>query len=217
MLDRQRRADPEARARLLSSVAPRRGPFVESGGWWGLLHDGCLQREAISLELAVRKTRNGGQPERARSPPAASIFARHSGRQALSALRRARTRGYFHAANILAAAVYAGRLRRRIGVRRRAIILVPTDKALSGPTATRSAPCCSRVANGAPHRIRDHVHLGHGQDSFAQIERLERPRTLTADEDHWSRRAVCRLLPCWTSRRALASPSASDHSRSIPR
>jgi hypothetical protein len=84
-----------------------------------------------------------------------------------------RTQGYFRAANILAAAVYAGRLRRRIGVRCRATILVPTDKALSGADGDKLRALLQ------PGRetelldlISDHVLLG--KDEVGSSRRLRR-------------------------------------------
>ena len=101
----------------------------------GLLRDGCLRGESHFPFEITRREDEEWRTARGRAVVAGGFY--RSQVVAAGKLYRLfvalRAHGCFRAANILAAAVYAGRLRRRIGVRRRAIILVPTDKALSGP------------------------------------------------------------------------------------
>jgi tetratricopeptide (TPR) repeat protein len=103
-------------------------------GWWDCFTTTACELESQHPFELARQEDAEWQRGRSRAIAAGSFY--RSQVIAAGKLYRLfsvlRTRGYFRAANILAAAVYCGRLRRRIGVRRRAIILVPTDRALSG-------------------------------------------------------------------------------------
>jgi len=103
-------------------------------GWWDCFTTAACERESHHPFELARQEDEEWRAGRSRAVGAGSfcrsqVIAAGKLYQLFVTLR---THGYFRAANILAAAVYAGLLRRRIGVRRHAIILVPTDEALSG-------------------------------------------------------------------------------------
>jgi hypothetical protein len=109
------------------------------GSWWSCFTTAACERKSHHPFELPRREDEEWRAGRLRAIAAGSDYVSQviaAGRlyQLFVALR---TREYFRAANILAAAVYAGRLRRRIGVRRRAVILVPTDEALSGADGDR--------------------------------------------------------------------------------
>jgi tetratricopeptide (TPR) repeat protein len=108
-------------------------------GWWdGFTTAACERESCVPFETTSQDDEEW-RAYRARAV-AAGAFYRSQVITAGKLYRlfvALRAHGCFRAANILAAAVYAGRLRRRIGVRRRAILLVPTDNALSGAHGAR--------------------------------------------------------------------------------
>jgi tetratricopeptide (TPR) repeat protein len=144
-------------------------------GWWdGFTTAACERESQFPFEL-TRKADDQWQAGRARVVAAGRFY--RSQVVAAGKLYRLfvtlRAHGCFRAANILAAAVYAGRLRRRIGVRRRAIVLVPTDKALSGPEGGKVK---ALLRPGREREfldlISDHVVLG--KDEIGSSRRLKR-------------------------------------------
>jgi hypothetical protein len=109
------------------------------GGWWDWHGTRSCERESeFPFELFVRR---GGEraPRRERSRAvAAGRFYRSQVLTSAKVFRlfiTLRERGFYQAAALLAAAVYAGRLRRHIGLRRGAILLVPTDVAFEADRA----------------------------------------------------------------------------------
>jgi tetratricopeptide (TPR) repeat protein len=104
------------------------------GGWWNWHTTRSGERESeFPFELFVRPGSDGRpHSERDRAIAGGRFYRSQvviSGKlfQLFVALRE---RGFTQAAGLLAAAVYAGRLRRRVGLRRGAILLVPTDVAV---------------------------------------------------------------------------------------
>jgi Tetratricopeptide repeat len=103
------------------------------GSWWDWHTTRSCERESeFPFELLLRPGGDGTPHSERNRAIAAGRFYRSqvviAGRlfRLFMALRE---RGFYQAAGLLAAAVYAGRLRRRIGLRRGAILLVPTDVA----------------------------------------------------------------------------------------
>ena len=144
-------------------------------GWWdGFATAACERESNFAFELA-RQEDEEWRAARARAVAAGGFY--RSQVVAAGKLYRLfvalRAHGCLRAANILAAAVYAGRLRRRIGVRRRAIVLVPTDEALSGPDGDKVR---ALLQPGREREfldlISDHVVLG--KDEIGSSRRLKR-------------------------------------------
>jgi hypothetical protein len=104
------------------------------GGWWAWHATRSCERESEhAFELCYRP---GHDPVSIRARARAVAGGRIFRSQILAAGRLyqlfigLRKEGLSRAAAVLATAVFAGRLRRRLGVRRRAILLVPTDAAI---------------------------------------------------------------------------------------
>lgn len=109
------------------------------GGWWDWHTTRSCERESeFPFELFLRPGGDGTPNTERNRAIAAGRFYRS---QVVIAARlfklftALRERGFHQAAGLLAAAVYAGRLRRRIGLRRGAILLVPTDVAFEADRA----------------------------------------------------------------------------------
>ncbi len=103
-------------------------------GWWD-----CFATKANAYESSFPFdlcTANGAvwQKERQRAVAAGQFYCTQliSAGKLYRLFVELRHRGLYRAASLLAAAVFAGRLRRRLPLRRGAILLVPTDKALDG-------------------------------------------------------------------------------------
>ncbi|KAB2919042.1 MAG: hypothetical protein F9K29_07430 [Hyphomicrobiaceae bacterium] len=144
-------------------------------GWWDCFTTAACERESrYPFELA-RQEDEEWRAARARAVAAGGFY--RSQVVAAGKLYRLfialRTHGCFRAANILAAAVYAGRLRRRIGVRRRAIILAPTDEALSGPDGGKVR---ALLQPGREREFLDLIsdHILLGKDEIGCSRRLKR-------------------------------------------
>ena len=144
-------------------------------GWWDCFATAACERESRFPFEVTRQEDEEWRAARARAVAAGGFY--RSQVVAAGKLYRLfvalRAHGCFRAANILAAAVYAGRLRRRIGVRRRAIVLVPTDKALAGPDGDKVR---ALLQPGREREfldlISDHVVLG--KDEIGSSPRLKR-------------------------------------------
>jgi tetratricopeptide (TPR) repeat protein len=109
------------------------------GGWWDWHTTRSCERESeLPFELLLRPGADGTPHSERNRAIAAGRFYRSqvviAGRlyKLFVALRE---RGFHQAASLLAAAVYAGCLRRRISLRRGAILLVPTDVAFEADRA----------------------------------------------------------------------------------
>jgi hypothetical protein len=109
------------------------------GGWWDWHGTRSCERESeFPFELFVR---HGGEraPRHERSRAvAAGRFYRSQVLISAKVFRlfmTLRERGFYQAAALLASAVYAGRLRRHLGLRRGAILLVPMDAAFDADRA----------------------------------------------------------------------------------
>ena len=144
-------------------------------GWWDCFTTAACERESRFPFELTRQQDEEWRAGRARAVAAGGFYRSQviaSGKlyQLFVALR---THEYFRAANMLAAAVYAGRLRRRFGVRRHAIVLVPTDQALSGPDGDKVR---ALLQPGREREfldlISDHVLLG--KDEICSSRRLKR-------------------------------------------
>lgn len=159
------------------------------GGWWDCFTTAACERESQHPFELARQEDEEWRAGRARAFAAGGFY--RSQVVAAGKLYRLfvalRTHGYFRAANILAAAVYADRLRRRIGVRRRAIVLVPTDQALSGPDGDKVR---ALLQPGREREfldlISDHVLLR--KDEICSSRRLKRlirqsPAELAGEEE----------------------------------
>jgi tetratricopeptide (TPR) repeat protein len=144
-------------------------------GWWDCFTTAACERESTYPFELARQEDGVWRAGRSRAVAGGSFYRSQviaSGKlyQLFVALR---THGYFRAANILAAAVYAGRLRRRIGARRRAVILVPTDEALSGADGDKVRALLQPGREKAfLDLVSDHVLLG--KDEIASSRRLRR-------------------------------------------
>jgi tetratricopeptide (TPR) repeat protein len=140
-------------------------------GWWDCFTTAACERESRHPFELARQEDEEWRAGWSRAVAAGSFYRSQvvaAGRlyQLFVALR---TQRYFRAANILAAAVYAGRLRRRIGVRRRAVILVPTDEALAGADGDKVR---ALLQPGREKEfldfISDHVLLGKDEVGFSR-------------------------------------------------
>jgi tetratricopeptide (TPR) repeat protein len=136
------------------------------GAWWERFTTAACERESNHPFDLARQQDEEWRAARVRAVAAGGFY--RSQVIAAGKLYRLfvalRTHRYFRAADILAAAVYAGRLRRRIGVRRRAIILVPTDRALSGPDGDKIRALLLPGRERELHElISDHVLFGKGE------------------------------------------------------
>jgi tetratricopeptide (TPR) repeat protein len=144
-------------------------------GWWDCFTTAACERESHYPFDLARQEDEEWRTARARAVAAGGFY--RSQVAAAGKLYRLfvalRTHGCFRAANILAAAVYAGRLRRRIGVRGRAIILAPTDKALSGPDGDKVR---ALLQPGRERELLDLVsdHILLGKDEIGSSRRLKR-------------------------------------------
>jgi hypothetical protein len=104
------------------------------GGWWAWHATRSCERESEhAFELCYRR---GHDPASIRARARAVASGRIYRSQVLASGRlyqlfiELRKHGLSRAAAVLATAVFAGRLRRRLGVRRRAILLIPADAAI---------------------------------------------------------------------------------------
>jgi hypothetical protein len=144
-------------------------------GWWnGFTTAACERESQFPFELTSQDD-DEWHTARARAI-AAGRFYRSQVVAAGKVYRlfvALRAHGCFRAANILAAAVYAGRLRRRIGVRRRAILLVPTDKALAGPDGDKVR---ALLQPGREREFLDLIgdHVLFGKNEIGSSRRLRR-------------------------------------------
>lgn len=157
-------------------------------GWWDCFTTASCERASHHPFELVRQEDAEWRAARKRAVTAGrfyclQIIAAGKLYQLFVALR---THRYFRAANILAAAIYAGRLRRRIGVRDRAIILVPTDEALSGPDGNEVREL---LRPGRERELLDLIsdHVLLGKDEIGSSGRLKRlteqsPAKLVNDE-----------------------------------
>ena len=110
------------------------------GGWWDWHTTRACERESefpFELPLQCGGDR-GSRSERSRAIAGGRFYRTQivSAARIFNLFKTLRERGFYQAAALLAAAVYAGRLRRRIGLRRGAILLVPTDVAFEADRAS---------------------------------------------------------------------------------
>jgi len=144
-------------------------------GWWDCFTTAACERESRFPFELTRQEDDEWRAARTRAVAAGGFYRLQvvaAGKlyRLFTALRGC---GCFRAANILAAAVYAGRLRRRIGVRRRAIILAPTDKALAGADGEKVR---ALLQPGREREFLDLIcdHVLLGKDEIGASRRLRR-------------------------------------------
>jgi hypothetical protein len=109
------------------------------GGWWDWHGTKSCERESeFPFELFVRRgSQRAPRWERSRAVAAGRFYRSQVliSAKVFRLFMTLRERGFYQAAALLAATVYAGRLRRHIGLRRGAILLVPTDVAFEADRA----------------------------------------------------------------------------------